>query len=482
MNEDERSRTLMHPATVVQNYKPEISPKRVLLFNPPIYDTRFPWSNWHQPVSLLQLATLLRGCHCDVRLVDALHRKSDESLPRRRIRILTRGEVSINYWRYGRLPTELMTRLKALSQEGWQPDEVYLEGFTTFWWEGVVETIALVRRLFPNAQVILYGAYPSLATEHAALHSGADTIVTGLIEGLAGLPLDLSFYDIRPSFTYLSIGTDRRPSSDLVEEFVAKVNPSDEKERIGQFVFADHDVVRYFPEQFRSLVQTVIDRKIKVRFYALGNIRPHDLVDDPELASLLFRAGLKQLVFADDRDFPLTEEAREEQLEYYRYAIEHCVAAGYRWRTEALVGSACLGRPNEQLGDTAAFMTKLAHVAGSLIVVPYQPTPDECVSRYSLEESQIGKFLELQNGKLFPFAEYNNTNYRAYQDLLGLAAVLNAKYRSHTFDFLGDSLISRLVRSSLISKSWDPRSTSSTLNDRPVTVGWFNKEGKWVRS
>ena len=108
----------MHPATVVQDYKPDMSPKRVLLFNPPIYDTRFPWSKWHQPVSLLQLATLLRGCHCDVRLVDALHRKSDEGLPRRRIRVLTRGEVSINYWRYGKLPTELMTELKALCQEG----------------------------------------------------------------------------------------------------------------------------------------------------------------------------------------------------------------------------------------------------------------------------------------------------------------------------------------------------------------------------
>ncbi|HYT37415.1 MAG TPA: hypothetical protein VEL49_09570, partial [Ktedonobacteraceae bacterium] len=91
--------------------------------------------------------------------------------------------------------------------------------------------------------------------------------------------------------------------------------------------------------------------------------------------------------------------------------------------------------------------------------------------------------LEYQNGKLFPFAEYNGVSYRAYhQDLLGLAAVLNAKYRSRTFDFLGDGLIPRLVRSSLVSKSWNPRSMPGIENERPVTVGWFNKEGKWVRS
>ncbi len=295
----------------------------------------------------------------------------------------------------------------------------------------------------------------------------------GRIEGIAGLPLDLSLYPTRPLFTYLSIGTDKRPSSDLVDEFLAKANSTNEQERIRQFAFVDHSVVSRFPEHFRAVLQAAIDRKIKVSFYALGNLYPRDLVDDPELATLLFRAGFKQLVFADDRDLSLTEEAREEHIDRYRYAIERCIDAGYRWRTEALVGSACIGRPGEQLEDIAAFMTKLAHAAGSLIVVPYQPSPKECA---------INIPLELQNGKLFPFAEYNGASYRAYQDLLGLAAVLNAKYRSRTFDFLGDGLIPRLVRSSLVSKNWDPRNAPDIQNERPVTVGWFNKEGKWVRS
>jgi hypothetical protein len=164
------------------------------------------------------------------------------------------------------------------------------------------------------------------------------------------------------------------------------------------------------------------------------------------------------------------------QLELYHKAIELCIDAGYRWRTEALVGSVCIGRRGEQLEDIAAFMTKVAHVAGSLIVVPYQPSPAE----FSEFESDFP--LEYQNGKLFPCAEYNGLSYRNYQDLLGLAAVFNAKNRSRTFDFLGDGLISRLVRSSIVSKSWDPRNSTGMVKERPVTVGWFNKEGKWVRS
>jgi len=464
---------LASSAKIVQGYTPETDPRRVLLFNPPVYDTRFPWSHWQQPVTLLKLATLLRSSGCDVRLIDALYRRPDEKLTRRRIEVLTRGEVSINYWRFGQLRFELNTQLNGWQREGWQPDEVYLEGFTTFWWRGINEAISLVGEKFPDARIILCSAYPSLATEHAVIHSGADIIVVGAIEGLSGLPLDLSLYPTCPLFSYLSIATGTGSSGDLVNEFLAKANTKNEQERVRQFAFADHDVIHKYPEQFRTLLKAIIDRKLRISLYALGNIYPHDLVDDPELASLLFRAGFKQLVFADDRDMPLTEEAREEQLESYHYAIEHCVNAGYRWRTEALVGSVCIGRPDEQLEDIAAFITKVAHVTGSIIVVPYQPSPNECASDLPLEH---------QNGKLFPFAEYNGKSYRTYQDLLGLAAVLNAKYRSHTFDFLGDGLIPHLVRSSIVSKSWDPRNTPGIQNDRPVIAGWFNKEGKWVRS
>src|SRR5947209_5177461 len=93
-------------ATVVRNYRPEVGARRVMLFNPPVYDTRFPWSRWQQPVTLLQLATLLRRYQCDVRLIDALYVKPNVKLTRRRVRVLARGEVSINYWRFGQLQSE----------------------------------------------------------------------------------------------------------------------------------------------------------------------------------------------------------------------------------------------------------------------------------------------------------------------------------------------------------------------------------------
>jgi hypothetical protein len=61
---------LTSSAKVVQGYVPETTPRRVLLFNPPVYDTRFPWSRWQQPVTLLQLATLLR--HLNVYIISQI--------------------------------------------------------------------------------------------------------------------------------------------------------------------------------------------------------------------------------------------------------------------------------------------------------------------------------------------------------------------------------------------------------------------------
>ena len=300
---------------IIDNYVPETHHRRILLCNPPIYDTRFPWARFQQPVALLQLSTLLRQNGCDVRLLDALALDGNTLHRRRRMRVVTRESVSLNWWRFGRLPTDLRGHLIAFEREKWQPDEVYIAGFTTFWWEGVAEMVALIRQRFPSARIVLFGAYPALASEHAAVHSGADVLVLGQIEGLAGQHVDLSLYPSIPVFSYLSIGTAQRPVGDLCEEFLAKVSSVRSGSRVWQVAFADHNVVKRFPEHFRAVLQASIDHKCKVSFFALGTLHPRDLLEDPELAALLQRAGFKQLVFADDRHLPLAAETREQLLE-----------------------------------------------------------------------------------------------------------------------------------------------------------------------
>ena len=199
-------------------------------------------------------------------------------------------------------------------------------------------------------------------------------------------------------------------------------------------------------ENYSKVLDLLVSRSFKISLYALGNVSPSDLVAYPDLAKLMRRAGYKQIVFADDRENPLSEASDEDLVEAYRQAASLLHQAGFPQRTDVLVGSICIGRQGEDLESRAALATRVAHHIGSIIPWAYQPALNEC--------PEIP--LEGQNGKLYPLREENGLQYRDYLDMLGLAAILNAKYREHTFDFLGDQLIPTLLRQSIANRGWDP--------------------------
>ncbi len=55
---------------VVRGYTPEATPRRVLLFNPSVYDTRFPLNHLQETITHLQLTASLRHYICLYHLSD----------------------------------------------------------------------------------------------------------------------------------------------------------------------------------------------------------------------------------------------------------------------------------------------------------------------------------------------------------------------------------------------------------------------------
>jgi len=421
---------------------PSSSAERVLLINPPVYDTRLHWAKWQQPASLLRLATYLRHNGTTVKLLDAMHHRSDERLHRERVAFLDLDGLAVPKWRFGLSRSSIVAQLRELAKSGWYPDEVYVEGFTTFWWEGAAEVIASVKAMFPRVQVVLLGGYANLTPDHAAQHTAADRIRTGPLSELSCLPPDLSVYERAPTFTYILLADGRRTAEEIVDEVETMVA----KHKVHHLAFAEHAVARRCPKLYRSILEKLAGRGRRVNLYALGNVSPADLIEQPDLPGLMRRAGYVQIFFSDDRDSPMDPSTDDELIGTYRRASLLCHEAGFPQRTEALTGGLCLGRPGEDVGRRARVATFVAHHAGSVIFWPYQPLPNEC-PQLSLEE---------QNGKLFPLRGRNGLTYRDYLEVLGLGVVLNAKYRQRTFDFLGDGLISRLFQDSVARRGWDP--------------------------
>jgi hypothetical protein len=424
--------------------------EKILLINSPIYDTRLPWYQFLQPTVLLRLSTFYRGQGADIEFIDCLENTTNKP-PQKSVlnKIEIEPGITLRKYRFGIPSYDLDQRLTALKKRGWNPDEVYVECFTTFWWEGAQEVVVNIRKVFPHAKVTLVGGYPHLAKDHALHTTGVDDVWSENNPSELNILPDLSLYSKAPTISYISLIDESQSADDVIEEilFIRK-----KYGRTRLFIFSDHRVASRFPKIYKSILEKVInlkERKAKysdIRFSALGSIHPQDLIDDPSLAELMKRAGYRQLVFCDDRDIPTTRFAEDQWADMCLEAAELCHQAGFRPRTDEIISSLCLGRPGENLASRARLATLISHYAGSVIFWPYQPVPSECPTLP----------LEEQNGKWFPLRHSNEATYRDYLEIQGLATILNAKYRTRTFDFLGDSLIATLFQESIARQAWMP--------------------------
>lgn len=416
-------------------------PERVLLLHPPVYDTRLPWARWQQPGVLLKLGTYFRNLGTDVRLIDALKDRCHGRLKRRRVGfclqdLQTESPISVPKWRYGTPANELASNLRALQSEGWAPDRIYVECFTPLWLEGSAEVIVAARKRFPQVPIRLVGN-DAARVARALRRQDFERFRASrpLVARLAG---DLSLYERVPSHYIVTIGNGRTVN-DVVKEIVQAVGQG-----VRHLAIGDHGIVDDHYEAYSAILERLAELRLRVRLYALGNIAPRDLVKHPELPRLMKRAGYTQIFFADDRDIPPSEDNFQKLCEDYGLAAAACHAAGFPQRTDTLSAGICLGRPGEDLAERARLAT-CAHYVGAVIVWPYQPLSTEC----------RGIKLADQNGKMFPLRDAHST-YRDYMDFLGLAAILNAKYREQTFDFLGDGLVANMFRDSVAREAWNP--------------------------
>ncbi len=168
----------------------------ILLVNPWIHDFAA-YDFWAKPYGLLSLAAILRKGGARITYIDCLDRFHPKALPGDSHVRHGRGPypkrplphphgleaIPRTYCRYGIEPEWFREDLRSLDR----PDLILVTSLMTYWYPGVFETIAELKRAWPRVPLLLGGIYARLYPEHARRRSGADEVVTDRGESLFSL-------------------------------------------------------------------------------------------------------------------------------------------------------------------------------------------------------------------------------------------------------------------------------------------------------
>jgi len=240
--------------------------------------------------------------------------------------------VPRKYKRYGAPEEFFIHELKGIEK----PDAFFVTSSMTYWWPGVRQTIEVIKRVFPNALVVLGGVYARIHPDHARLHSGADIVYSADLSQLNTLLSDLfgeSFdddlsdwferfdpaYELYDRLGYLvfftSLGCVYNCSYCLTPKLYGKWVYRDHERTLNMIrkyvhIFNVKDVV-FFDDaalidkenHFKPLLRKLIRANLGVRYHLPNGI--HARLIDEELAWLLKQANFVTIKLGYETSGPL---------------------------------------------------------------------------------------------------------------------------------------------------------------------------------
>ncbi|MBI9084649.1 MAG: B12-binding domain-containing radical SAM protein [Desulfobacterales bacterium] len=416
------------------------SDPHILLVNPWIHDFAA-YDVWAKPLGLLQLAAILRLHGFRVSYVDCLDRFHPKGghppFPRAR---QGRGpylktpvpnppgleDIPRTFSRYGIAPQWLSEDLAALSP----PDLVLVTSLMTYWYPGVAETIAVIRRAFPRAPILLGGIYATLCPDHAAACCGADRVVTGMAES-AILSLAAEYTGRNPSLRFDPQNMDTWPypaldlerqiphvplltsrgcpfscdycASGYINPVRMRRSPASVVEEIRywheafgviDFAFYDDALLIDADRHVVPMLEQIVAAGLPVRFHTPNALHIRRIT--AEVARLMFAAGFATLrlgleTTAADRRRQM--DGKVEQAEFVE-AVAHLKRAGF---TGDRIGAYLLaGLPGQPLAEVEASIRLVRDCGITPIPAYYTPIPHtamwekaKAASRYDLEKDPV---------------------------------------------------------------------------------------------
>ena len=411
----------------------------ILLVNPWIHDFAA-YDVWAKPLGLLYIAAILRAHGFNISYVDCLDRfhpncpKTDVHARNGRGPYLKSPlpnpsgleDIPRNFSRYGILPAWFKEDLASIPT----PDLILVTSLMTYWYPGVVETIRVIRDIFPSVPLWAGGIYTTLCQRHAETHLAADRILPGTVDDkIIPLVSELTGFHIKSAFDPDDFNTYPYPAFDLQrqipyvpivtakgcpfncaycashflykgrlcrkpEQVADEIEYWHEKYKVTDFAFYDDALLVAAESLALPLFEEIVRRDLRIKLHTPNALHIRNISKDT--ARLMFSAGFHTLRVGLETahfDQRSSMDIKVTEAEFQRAA--GCLKnAGFQ---KSQIGTYLLtGLPDQPLSDVKASIQIVKKTGLTPILAHYTPIPHTAmwpravdVSRYDLEKDPV---------------------------------------------------------------------------------------------
>jgi len=355
----------------------------------------------------------------------------------------------------------------------------------TYWWESTRDAVILARQIFPKAQILVGGIYPTLAPDHARTSlKDADLIFQGELSAASHCWTDLSLYKQTPSYAILTTtrgcpwdchycaarslnnGSNKmrpRDPEDVLAEIENKMALG-----IRRFGFYEDNALA-LRGHLQRILELIIERGHRLNLYAPEGFETRMLTED--LLRTMRAAGFEKIHLPFEAlkwDTNVGWNRRHASTASFEAAFDSAVRAGFKPRTQEINAFVLFGLPDDALEDLLDSIVYVHHTVGSIIPMLFTPVPGTQIYREHADymHNEMGWDLHDLNGKFLPFLEYNRRRYPQlrgsdYLQLEALMSVLNdGKFLSRAVDLCDETAVSKAFRALATEQS--PRAKRAT--------------------
>lgn len=419
----------------------------ILLVNPPVYDFAC-HDLWMKPLGLLYIAGILKNAGGEVHLVDSMDRlshfnsgnppKSDEYGCGRHYNIEVEKPAALKfvprkYKRYGLSKDSLIVQLKSLPT----PNVILVSSGMTYWYPGVIETISMMKDLYPSVPVILGGIYATLCNDHAKKYSKADCVFPGsdlkklveLINSLGGGRVDISCipgafseypapdYELYREVKYIALRTSigcvfdcsycavkhLNPGYDCKppEKVIAEILHFREKYGIKDFAFYDDALLCGSAKRFAEIFGKIAGLKTGCRFHTPNGLHARFITE--ETAHTMYAAGFvkPRLALETSNEIRQKDSGNKVTNAELSRAVKLLKSSGYK--SNEIIVYIMGGIPGQSFEEIERTVDFLAQMKVRISLSEYSPIP--FTRDWQKIPDNVAREPLLHNNSVFPMLD-----------------------------------------------------------------------------